>query len=155
MRDIRAFSIALGTWLAAQSLIAAPALSTEVNDVWTTPAPLTEVNSSAEEWSPFLSYDGLTLYFTRMGGPNASSGRIYEAKRDTPSGPFTSVQEVRGQLNSVEGHVLCPWVSPDNLRMYYYTEARGFFTLRASERGSVDAPWPAGSPIRGLDFIQA
>ena len=124
MRDIRAFSIALGTWLAAQSLIAAPALSTEVNDVWTTPVPLTEVNSSAEEWSPFLSYDGLTLYFTRMGGPNASSGRIYEAKRDTPSGPFTSVQGVRGQLNSVEGHVLCPWVSPDNLRMYYYTEAK-------------------------------
>jgi hypothetical protein len=142
MRATQVFSVVLGAFLVAQSAAA---------DVWTAPIPLVEVNSSAEEWSPFLSYDGLTLYFARVRSPTCCYGQIWEAKRATPSGPFTTVQEVPGELNAVEGHVLCGWVSPDNLRMYYHTEINGVFALQVSKRSSVDAPWPPGTPIPGLE----
>jgi hypothetical protein len=153
MRATRAFSVVLGTLLVAQTLIAAQAPLTEADEVWTAPGPLTEVNSSAEEWSPFLSYDGLTLYFARVRGPDSYYGRIYEATRDTPSGLFTNVHEVSGVLNWAPGHVVCEWVSPDNLRMYYHMEIDGDFTLWVSERRSVDAPWPAGTRIHGLESL--
>ena len=31
---------------------------------WTEPVPMTEVNSKYDDKSPFLSFDGLTLYFS-------------------------------------------------------------------------------------------
>ncbi len=144
MRVAQAFSVVLGMFLIAPGSAA---------DVWTTPIPLLEVNSSAEEWAPFLSQDGLTLYFSRVHSPTSYFGRIWEAKRDTPYRHFIIVQEVPGALNAVGGHVVCGWVSPDNLRMYYHTEIDGVFTLRFSERCSPDGPWPAGLPIPGLEGL--
>lgn len=121
---------------------------------WTEPVPLTEVNSdSVEEWSPFLSYDGLTLYFARVRSENFYYGRIFEATRDEPFGPFTSIREINGTLNSSPGHVLLPWVSPDNLRMYYHNELGGRFKLMISERTSVNAPWPEGTGISELNVL--
>jgi len=103
------------------TLVVLVAANISVADFWTTPVPLTEVNSSsAEEWSPFPSYDGLTLYFARVLSPESYYGKIFQAKRDSPSGPFTVVEKVPGPLNNQAGHVLCEWVSPDNLRMYYH-----------------------------------
>jgi len=144
MRAAQVFSVVLGVFSVAQSSGA---------DLWTAPIPLLEVNSSAEEWSPCLSNDGLTLYFARVRSPTCYYGRIWEAKRDTPLRHFTIVQEVPGELNAVRGHVVCGWVSPDNLRMYYHTEIHGIFALQVSERCSVDAPWPAGIPIPGLEGL--
>lgn len=144
MRVPHVFPIALGVFLAVQSGAA---------DLWTVPVPLVEVNSSAEEWSPFLSDDGLTLYFARVRSPDCYFGRIWEAKRDTPQQHFSVIQEVAGDLNAVNGHVVCGWVSPDNLRMYYHTEIDGIFALQVSERCSVDAPWPAGAPLPGLEDL--
>jgi hypothetical protein len=138
------FSVVLGMFLVAQSGAA---------DVWTTPIPLLEVNSSAEEWSPFLSHNGLTLYFARVRSCVCYYGRIWEAIRDTPSGPFNVVQEVPGELNAVNGHVVCGWISPDSLRMYYHTEINGVFALQVSERCSVYDAWPAGIPLPGLEGL--
>jgi len=118
------------------------------------PAPLTQVNSdSAEEWSPFLSFDGLTLYFARVRSDTFYYGRIFEATRQQPVGPFTSVKEISGPLNSSGGHNLLPWVSPDNLRMYYHNESGGRFALMLSERTSVAEPWPQGTSILELNGL--
>ncbi len=121
---------------------------------WTRPVPVAEVNlDEAEEWSPFLSYDGLTLYFTRLRAPDFYYGRIYQAKRAAPWGPFTVVEEVPGTLNSSEGHVLCPWVSPDNLRMYYTLQVDACTMLMVTERDFPDAAWPQGTPITELNMF--
>ena len=120
---------------------------------WTEPVPLTEVNSElAEEWTPFLSFDGLTLYFTRVRSDTFYYGRIFEATRQEPYGPFTSVKELDGTLNSSPGHVISPWVSPDNLRMYYYTESSGW-VLKVTERASDNSPWPIGTNISELNAL--
>jgi len=121
---------------------------------WMEPAPVAEVNlDGTEEWSPFLSFDGLTLYFARVRGPQSTDGRIFQAIRDRPYGPFTRVEEVPGPLNASPGDVLCPWVSPDNLRMYYHNEVGSVFSLKLSERASVEDPWPQGDDIVELNVL--
>lgn len=121
---------------------------------WTEPVLLTEVNTeTAEEWAPFLSFDGLTLYFSRVRDDSFYYGRIYEATREEAFGPFTSVREIPGELNLSPGHDLCPWVSPDNLRMYYHYEYQGIFSLRYSERSSIGDPWPEGRSISELNVL--
>ncbi len=121
---------------------------------WTTPVPLTLVNSaSAEERSPFLSLDGLTLYFARVSSETFYYGQIFQASRQQPFGLFTEVREIDGALNLSRGHNLFPWVSPDNLRMYYHNEFGGRTMLRVSRRGAVNASWPEGTSILELNAL--
>lgn len=121
---------------------------------WTEPVPLKNVNSdSAEDWSPFLSFDGSTLYFSRVRSEVSYYGRIFEATREGSSGPFASVNEISGPLNEADGHQLFPWVSPDGLRMYYHNEVGGIFSLKFSERASVDDLWPIGMSVDELNVL--
>jgi hypothetical protein len=112
---------------------------------WTTPVPVASgINTQYAEWTPFLSSNGLSLYFGRQYGSD-SDITIYEAKRSQPSGDFTSVNEVL----SSSGHVIHPWVSPDNLRMYYHQES-GTWNMMMSQRASVNAPWSSGTSVAGI-----
>jgi len=121
---------------------------------WMMPVPLTLVNSaSAEECSPFLWLDGLTLYFARVSGETFYYGRILQATRPQPFGLFTKVRQIDGPLNSSRGHNLMPWVSHDNLRMYYYNEFVGRSMLRVSRRVSINAPWPEGTSLVELNAL--
>jgi predicted outer membrane repeat protein len=121
---------------------------------WTTPVPLTPVNSgSAEEWSPSLSFDGLTLYFARLSSETFYYGRLFQASRQQPFGLFTEVRKIDGALNLSRGHNFFPWVSPDNLRMYYHSEFSGRSMLRFSRRALVSAPWPEGTSILELNAL--
>jgi hypothetical protein len=111
---------------------------------WTTPVPVTSgVNTSYNEMNPYLSYDGLSLYFARN---DSVSYKIYEAKRSQPSGGFTSVNQV---LSAGSTNILKPWVSSDNLRMYYHVESGGWH-IEMTQRSSVNAPWSLGSAVLGL-----
>ena len=104
--------------------------ATGVMGEWSAPVPVTELNTQYAEFGPFLSYDGLSLYFSRANIPGSSTFiRIYQATRSTASGPFTQVSEV-STLTSSDGHILDPWVSPDNLRMYYQTTETGISKIR-------------------------
>ena len=121
---------------------------------WTEPVPVTIVNDpSAEDWSPFLTTDGLTLYFARVRSSSSYYGKIYAATRSDIDAPFSSVKVLDCPLNNSPGHQLCPWVSCDNLRMYYHNETGGVFHLMLSERDSIDAPWPAGKSLEELNML--
>jgi Tol biopolymer transport system component len=113
---------------------------------WTTPVPVESgINTQYNDCTPFLSYDGLSLYFSRYYS-SSSKARIFEAKRSQPSGPFTSVSEA---LSSTSGHVMTPWVSPDNLRMYYHEESSAWM-IKMSQRSLVNDPWSQGTSVSGL-----
>jgi hypothetical protein len=119
---------------------------------WTEPVPVTEVNTEFADWTPFLSFDGLSLYFARGRTSSYYYFRIFEARRQVPYGPFTSVNEV---LISSGKHVFGPWVSPDNLRMYYFEQTVSpiLWKIKVSERASVNDPWPQGTDISDLNVL--
>jgi hypothetical protein len=122
--------------------------------LWTEPAPLVEINTAtAEEWSPILSADGLTLYFGRVHAPDYYNGRIFAATRLEHAGRFTSPMPVWGDINNTGTHVLAQWVSPDELRMYYTIQEGARFHLMMSERYAKWSPWPVGWDIWKLNFL--
>jgi hypothetical protein len=128
-------------------LLAAVLTGSALAEEWTTPVPVESgINTQFDEWEPYLSYDGLSLYFSRLYTDTYFYSRIFEAKRSQPSGPFTSVNQVFTTSN----HALCPWVSPDNLRMYYEHEFPSVWRVEVSERASVNDPWPQGTVVSGL-----
>jgi len=120
---------------------------------WTKPVPLNGVNTDYHDKAPFLSYDGLTLYFSRQDGPGWHHTRIYQATREKPFGP-TLVEEI-STLNNPSAHIDYPWVSPDYLRMYYYSASGSSANSRlyVSERQSTDDPWLPGKPISELNWL--
>ena len=127
--------------------------STSVSNAWMEPMLVTEVNSEFQDYAPFLSYDGLTLYFSRSETDTFFYNRIYQATRTTASGEFTSVEEI-SVLNYSEGSVSSAWVSPDNLKMYYYrTEPGSNHRIKMTERTSASDPWQTGSNVDELNAL--
>ena len=82
------------------------------------PELLVELNTNYTDKAPFLSSDGLTLYFARASGPGWSYARLYQATRLKAHDSFNSIEEITA-LNSSTDQISRPWVSPDNLRLYY------------------------------------
>ncbi len=124
---------------------------------WSEPVPVDEINTQFDEGKAFLSFDGLTLYFTRCHTDTYFYRRVHRAMRPVPSGPFTSVEKISA-LNYSGGHVGSPWVSPDNLRMYYYrTEpgnmGLGHHRIKLTQRASVHDPWLAGTNLLELNSL--
>jgi len=117
---------------------------------WGEPVPLDEINvESLREWTPYPSYDGLRLYFAQGRGASSRHLRIYQAERDEPFGPFTSITEVLRAGDDVYGQ----WVSPDNLRIYYTLEEGSDFVLRMSDRASVSEPWSLGVRVPQINAL--
>ncbi len=120
---------------------------------WSDTTALAEINTTFVDKSPFLSFDGLTLYFSRQNIPGWYYTSLYQATRLNPTGPFDTVSEI-SELKYFGGHVDSPWVSPDNLRLYYFrTEPGSQSRLKLSQRGSVYQSWPQGDNINELNAL--
>ncbi|MBN1764683.1 MAG: S8 family serine peptidase [Sedimentisphaerales bacterium] len=94
---------------------------------------------------PHLSSDQLTMYYSRQN-TNNGPWEMVEAHRSVPYGPFTSetiITELPGAFS--------PWVSPDQLRMYYNIFENDELFLRLAERASMSQPW---TPVRNLSELQ-
>lgn len=117
---------------------------------WTEPTSLTEVNSHYDDKAPFLSFDGLKLYFARSSAWRYAE--IYEATRATLDEPFGEPSQIAG-LNSPYANVDCPWVSRDNLRMYYYSTESSWRRLRMARRSSIGSWRRVGSEIAELNSL--
>jgi len=135
-------------------LVAAVGLSAPALAIWTDPVPVSEINTPYHDKAPFPSFDGLTLYFTRQSTPESRYTRIYQATRSIPEGPFTSVEQI-STLNSAYGHTDYPWVSRDNLRMYYYTQDSRDWKCRliSTQRASTSDPWLPGVEVVELNAL--
>lgn len=110
---------------------------------WSAPVLLSELNGPNGEiaGSPALSSDGLTIYFHRE---IASLGHfcIVEAHRETADGPFTSGERVMTELITTGYELIAPWVSQDNLRLYYRERpAAGIPRIKMAERPSTSEAW--------------
>jgi len=121
-------------------------------EYWASPVPLSALNSLYDDKSPFLSFDGLTLYFSRADGPQWHYARLFQARRTSLSEPFAEAEEISA-LNYSAGHVSSPWVSVDNLRLYYYRTEPSGKRLKISERDSAGEDWPPGADLSELNQL--
>lgn len=104
----------------------------------TLPAP---VNSSPPvEGTPFLSRDGLSLYFHSQRAGGAGDRDLYVATRANAGAGFNSVSALANLESPQRDHAA--WLSADELTIYF-----------SSSRGSgSDDFWRAARSSRGIDF---
>jgi hypothetical protein len=113
---------------------------------FSTPIALTALNTDDDEGTPFISSDGLRLYFhaNRAGGLGGRD--LYVATRSSVAVEFTSA-ELLANVNSADFDHLAR-LSPDELTLWF-TSTRdggaGGADLWTASRASIDAPF--GTPI--------
>lgn len=94
---------------------------------------LSQVNTSALEYAPCISENGLELYFTRTDAPlvPTSITQIYVAVRNNTSESFG----VPVKLNALTGFVEAPTLTADGTRLYFHQrESTGKFALYLTRR---------------------
>ena len=101
------------------------------------------VNSAYVEYSPFISADGLSLYFgsNRPGGEGGWD--IWVTTRETKDDEWGTPMNLGPPVNSWE-HELCPNISADGLSIFFMSMrpgGSGYQDLWVATRDTVDAPW--------------
>jgi len=97
--------------------------------------------------SPCLTPDKRTIYFGRYGDDHAY-GLIIEARRNGPTGPFTS-ERLLTELD--QGNHMSPhWVSPDGNRLYFHESTAENVTMGYAQRDPQTGLW---SRVRHLTEI--
>jgi Tol biopolymer transport system component len=112
------------------------------------------VNSHANEYSPSVSPDELTLYFTsgRSGGPGPAD--LYMATRNSTRAPFGAAQIVANVNTPVIDW--CPSISSDGLTLFLgsdrlpNTGPSGYSELWVATRNSLHEDF--GTPVNLNDF---
>ncbi|HTV22807.1 MAG TPA: hypothetical protein VMG12_29155 [Polyangiaceae bacterium] len=111
---------------------------------FSTPVALTNINTNDDEGTPFISADGLRLYYysTRAGGPGLKD--IYVATRTSTAVEFPSGQMLANVNSTALDHL--PRLSPDELTIWF-TSTRaggaGGADLWTSTRASIASPFAA------------
>ncbi len=87
---------------------------------------MAKVNTSALEYAPAISADGLELFFTRMSG--ALFWRklaIMHARRNSVTEPFGDPVVIE----AISGFVEAPTISSDGLSLYYHSKVDGVYRI--------------------------
>jgi len=109
---------------------------------FTTPVPVTELNSQGIDWAPWISPDGLELYFASDRDDAPTMHHIYHSTRSSLDASFTTpvrVTEINHPPRQLE-----PYLSGDGLTMYfnsYRSQPLSDASIWAITRPSVGAPW--------------
>jgi len=99
---------------------------------WATPALVAELETNAQESNPYLTPDGLTVYFDSDRPGGAGSRDLYVATRPDVSSPFSTPQRI-SELGTSDNE-RDAWLSPDGRRLYFSSNFNGDFDIYVSER---------------------
>jgi Tol biopolymer transport system component len=105
---------------------------------WSAPVNLgAPPNSAARDAGPFISRDGLRLYFGAMGRTDSLGGfDLYVSRRASVSAPWGEPQNLGPTLNT-SANDQSPALSADESQLYFYSDkpgGRGGFDLYVSRR---------------------
>jgi len=117
-------------------------------DDWGLPENLgATINSASHDGSPFLTADGLELYFWSGRGGGYGAQDLYVTRRATRTSPW-GVPINLGQPVNTSQQESAPVVSPDGLELYFASTrpgGYGGFDMYVSRRATPDDPW--GDPV--------
>jgi len=109
------------------------------------------VNAAGNNGTPFLTQDGLTLYFYSDRAGGVGSRDIWRAHRSDPSAAWQDVAPVPVINSSSLDHV--PTLSADQLTLVFASDRSGLGggDLWIAERGSVSANFSPPQNLRALN----
>lgn len=116
---------------------------------WTTPEPVSGINTLAKEGEHCISADGQTIYFGRVTN---NVFRLYYANK-LSDGTFGSGTMISGIYSASGGNVAAPWISADNKRLYYYAREYSHSLLKVATRDSINDSWTNGINIPELNQL--
>ncbi|MHC4509868.1 MAG: M56 family metallopeptidase, partial [Planctomycetota bacterium] len=105
------------------------------------------VNSSAREWDPSISADGLELYFKSYRPDGYGSGDIWVTTRKTKNDPWGNAINLGPIINSSYGEG-APEISADGLALYFVSGrpgGSGAWDIWVTSRKTKEDPW--GTPV--------
>lgn len=106
------------------------ATRTTISSPWNTPVPVTELNTSVLDSSPWLDPAGVALYFTSER-PGAGGRDLWVASRPTPGSPFDPPTQVAG-LDTTDDESDA-WLTTDQRTIYFVRETiNGQFVVTAT-----------------------
>ncbi len=112
------------------------------------------LNSQQMEMSPWLSPDGLALYYAR--GPRGDTD-IHVSRRNSPSEPWRTPENLGPTVNSSSWDA-GPSMTADGLELYFNSSRSGKVDLYVSTRPTTSDPWgeavnlgPTVNSIYGTD----
>ena len=115
---------------------------------WNAPAQVgPNVNSSSADHAPYISSDGLTLYFASNRAGGSGTTDLWQATRASLTSPWTTPTNLGPLVNRAyvdQG----PSVSPDGLMLFFSSDRPGGFggyDIWMSTRTSQNDPW--GAPV--------
>lgn len=125
-----------------------------IEENWKTPVNLgAPVNSSGSDSMPFLTNDGLNLYFSdanALGVPARPRGpgnyQIWIATRATQGSPWQTPVDLKAPIGSSDSEQY-PHLSGDGLSLYFTSRRPEIFGLAVSRRTSVGQPWLAPTKL--------
>ena len=103
---------------------------------------LTNVNSNFADTSPYLSPDGLSLYFNSDRNGNT---QIFESTRNTLSDPFGTPEHL-SFFDALNGNAADPFLSSDGTAFYFTSVQNGNSDIYVS----YNVPEPATLLLLGL-----
>jgi hypothetical protein len=106
---------------------------------WGTPVELSQLCTTASSYCPYISGDGLSLYYF-----DHSTNLIAETTRASRSDPWTAGTDLQGLFTGLN----CPAMSGDQLTMYY--GGGGPVTLYSSTRPTLTAPFQPQMVVFGV-----
>ncbi|MFH1930675.1 MAG: LamG-like jellyroll fold domain-containing protein [Pseudomonadota bacterium] len=123
------------------------------DDAWGIPENLGPVvNSSAWDWAPWISPDGLELYFASRRPGGYGSDDIWVSRRATNNDPWGSPVNLGAVLNSFASESF-PFLSSNGLLLFFSEDIQsplrpggfGNSDMWVTTRASVNDPW--GTPV--------
>ncbi len=120
-----------------------------IEDPWGTPVNLgPPVNSSSWELCPYISRDGLTLYFASLRPGGYGRDDLYVATRATKEDDWSNAVNLGPVVNS-SAHDFGTCLSADDLELYFHAWERpgghGELDLWVTRRETINDDW--GQPV--------
>jgi hypothetical protein len=111
---------------------------------WTTPQPVTELNTALKEGLGSMTADGLTLIFDRQISAGVPKNDMFVSTRPDKSSPWgtpVAIAEINTAYNTSRGQI-----SPEGLQMVFSSDRPGGLGDRdiwQTSRASIWLPWNA------------
>lgn len=128
------------------------ATRTAIGQPWSVPAVVTELSSVANETTPEVSYDGLTMYLASDRIGTFGNDDIWVSTRALRTDAWGAPVHVDALSTTAEDAASAP--SANGLDIVLTSGSSGNYDLYRGKRASTSAPWGALNPLTALDTTQ-